>query len=158
MKSGFSLLEVILALAVLGGAVVVLGEVNRLSLKNAAAARDLSQAQILCESKLTEIVTGITSPTTAVDKASFDSTTEALAADDPHWVYSIDSQTPNEPGLIAVRVTVTKNLPAAQNPVSFSLVRWMADPNYTDPSSSSGTSNSSGSNTNSSGGTSNGGT
>ena len=56
-------------------------------------------------------------------------------------------------GLISVKVTVRKDLPAAQNPTSFSLYRWMLDPNSTTAEElSSGTSS-----TNSSGGTSNGG-
>ena len=156
-RSAFSLLEVILALTLLAGAVVVLGEVGRLALRNAAMARDLARAQLLCESKLAEVVSGI-APASAIDKAPFDPTTEAAAVDDPNWVYSIatDSQSPGIQGLISVRVTVTKDIPAAQRPVEFSLVRWMPDPNA-QQESSSGTSGSSGSNSNSSGGTGNGG-
>jgi Tfp pilus assembly protein PilV len=159
-RAGFSLLEVILALATLAGSVVVLGEVNRLALRNAAAARDLSRAQMLCESKMAEVVSGITAAT-QVSKTPFDAEIEAAAEDDSRWVFSIDTQTTDEEELIAVRVTVTKDLPPEQHPVEFSLVRWMQDPNAaSQQSSSDSTSNSnsnSGSNTNSSGGTSNGG-
>jgi type II secretion system protein I len=157
-RRGFSLLEVILALALLAGAVAVLGEVNRLALRNATAARDLARAQMLCESKMAEIVSGITSPS-PVSKSQFDADTEAAAEDDSRWVYSIDTQTTDEEGLIAVRVTVTKDLPEGQHPVEFSLVRWMEDPNAASQQSSSdgNSTNSGGSNTNSSGGTSNGG-
>ena len=158
-RAAFSLLEVILALALLGGCVAVLGEVSRLALRNAGLARDLSRAQMLCESKMSEVVSGITAPSN-VDKASFDTTMEPGAADDSRWVYSIetDSQAPGEQGLLSVRVTVTKDLPTGQHPVDFSLVRWMLDPNYTQPESSSGTSSSgtsgsNGSSPNSSGGT-----
>jgi len=147
-----SLLEVILALVILAGAVVVLGEVARLSMANASAARDLARAQMLCESKMTEITSGVTAPT-AMPSTLFDADTEPSVADDPQWVFAIDSQQTDEEGLIAVRVTVSKDLPVEQHPVSFSLVRWMQDPNSTQQSSS-GTS---GSNTNSSGGSSNGG-
>ncbi len=150
-RGGMSLLEVILAMVILAGAVVVLGEVARLSMANASAARDLARAQMLCESKMTEITSGVTAPT-AMPSTPFDSDTEPAVEDDPHWLFAIDSQQTDEEGLIAVRVTVTKDLPVEQHPVSFSLVRWMQDPNSTQ--SSSGTS---GSNTNSSGGSSNGG-
>jgi hypothetical protein len=147
---------VILALTILAGSVAVLGEVSRLALRNAAMARDLAHAQLLCESKMSEVLSGITSPS-AIDKASFDPDLEPSAADD-NWVYSIqtDSQSPGEDGLISVRVTVTRDVPVGQHPIEFSLVRWMTDPNA-QPESSSGTSGSSGSNTNSSGGASNGG-
>jgi hypothetical protein len=153
---------VILAITLLAGSVAVLGEVSRLALRNAAMARDLSRAQLLCESKMAEIASGI-APASAIDNANFDPDLETSTADDSKWVYSIDvdSQKPGEQGLIAVRVTVTKDIPAAQRPITFSLVRWMADPNYTPPESSSGTSgsngSSSGSTPNASGGTSNGG-
>ncbi len=148
------MLEVILALTLLAGAVAVLGEVSRLALQNAGSARDLARAQMLCETKMSEVVSGITAAS-AVDNASFDPSMEAAAADDNNWVYSIatDSQTPGIQGLISVRVTVTKDVPAAQHPVEFSLVRWMPDPN----AQQEGSSGSSGSNATSSGGTSNGG-
>jgi general secretion pathway protein I len=58
-SGGFSLLEVILALAILTGAVAVLGEIVRLGIRNAQVARDTTQAQLLCESKLAEITAGI---------------------------------------------------------------------------------------------------
>jgi Tfp pilus assembly protein PilV len=152
-RAGFSLLEVILALGTLAGAVVVLGEVNRLALRNATMARDLTRAQLLAESKMAEVVSGITAAS-PIDKSPFDADTDPTA-DDARWIYSIAIDTPNEDGLISVKVTVTKDLPEGQHPVDFSLVRWMPDPNA--QQSSSGTSDSSGSNTNSSGGTSNGG-
>jgi len=45
---GFSLLEVILSLAILGGAIAVLGEAARLALRNAEFTRDMARAQLLC--------------------------------------------------------------------------------------------------------------
>ncbi len=58
----FSLLEVVLALAILVGAIAVTGELVRLGTLSAASARDLTQAQLICESKLAEITSGITPP------------------------------------------------------------------------------------------------
>ncbi len=129
-RSGFSLLEVILALTLLAGAVVVLGEIGRLAMKSASGARDLARAQMLCESKMSEVVSGFTPASSG--GGSFDSSPEADTADDPRWKYSIDTQSTDEEGLIAVRVTVTKEMPAAQHPVNFSLVRWMVRPELHD--------------------------
>jgi type II secretion system protein I len=145
--SGFTLLEVILALAILAGAVAVLGEVSRLALRNAAAARDLAQAQLLAETKMGEIVAGITAPDN-VENAQFESSSNASEQGiEAGWVYSISSESTDEDGLLSVRVTVTRNVPAAQHAVKFSLVRWVQDPNYTyePPSSSTSSSSSSGS-------------
>jgi type II secretion system protein I len=144
-RDGFSLLEVILALAIFGGAMAVLGEAGRLALNNAKGAREIARAQLLCESKLAEIVTGVIPPD-PVDKTPFDdSTTESIDPNEPAWVYSIESEQTDETGLISVRVTVTRDVPVEQHPVQFALVRWMADPNYTytPPSSNSTTSSTS---------------
>ena len=136
-KAGFSLLEVILALAILAGSIAVLGEASRLALKNAEISRDLARAQLLCESKLAEITTGIIAAE-AVSNAAFDATTTAsLDPNEPAWLYSIETQPTDETGLISVRVTVTRDLPAAQHPIHFSLVRWMPDPNATSQADSS---------------------
>jgi len=130
-KAGLSLLEVILALTILAASVAVLGEASRLALKNAEVARDLGRAQLLCESKLAEITSGIIAAE-PVASTPFDATTYAsIDANEPAWLYSIETQTTNEEGLISVRVTVTRDLPAAKHPVSFSLVRWIPDPNAT---------------------------
>ena len=138
-QAGFSLLEVILALALLGGAIAVLGEAGRQALRNAQVARDLSHAELLCESKLSEILAGIT-PASAVGNTAFDSaTTASIDPGEPAWLYSIETGATDENGLIYVRVTVTRDLPANQHPVKFSLVRWMPDPNAATSSSSSST-------------------
>jgi prepilin-type N-terminal cleavage/methylation domain-containing protein len=156
-RAGFSLLEVILALAIAAGSIAVLGEASRLALRNAEVARDLARAQLLCESKLAEIVTGVTAAET-VTNTPFDATmTASLDPNEPAWMYSIETQTTDEDGLIAVRVTVTRDLPEAKHPVRFSLVRWIPDPNATSSAqsgensasggSSSGNSSSSGNQT-----------
>jgi type II secretion system protein I len=142
-KAGFSLLEVILALAILAGSIAILGESSRLALRNAQIARDLAHAQLLCESKLTEIAIGVTAAETVSSTAFDATTTDSLEPGEPAWMYSIDTQTTDEDGLIAVRVTVTRDLPPERHPVNFSLIRWLPDPNYT-PSSGSGTSTGSG--------------
>ena len=59
---GFSLLEVILALGILVGAMAVLGELARHGLDSARIARDSAMAQLLCESKLSEITAGLIRP------------------------------------------------------------------------------------------------
>jgi hypothetical protein len=120
-----------LALAIAAGSIAVLGEASRLALRNAEVARDLAHAQLLCESKLAEIVTGITAAE-AASNVPFDATmTSSIDPSEAAWVYSIETQQADETGLIIVRVTVTRDIPAARHPVRFSLVRWIPDPNAT---------------------------
>jgi type II secretory pathway pseudopilin PulG len=157
-RAGISLLELILALAILAGAVAVLGEASRQAMRNAAAARDVARAQALCESKLAEILAGIT-PAQAVAKTAFDATmTASLDPSEPAWIYTIETEATEESGLISVRVTVTRDMPVEQHPVQFSLVRWMPDPNAKSAGQNGQTgqsnSNGSGASTNSANGTS----
>jgi general secretion pathway protein I len=126
---GFSLLEVILALAILGGSIAVLGEAARLALRNAQFTREMARAQILCESKLSEIMAGMISDE-PIQRAVIEN---AADPGDPAWLYSIEKDALDDEGLLSVRVTVTRDIPAEKRPVSFSLVRWIAKSNKADP-------------------------
>jgi type II secretory pathway pseudopilin PulG len=134
-KAAFSILEVILALAILTGAMVVLGELGRLGFRNAKATQDLTKALLLCESKMAEYTSGITTPQ-AVSGASFD-TIDQDSNTNVLWVYSVSMETVDSDGLIALCVTVTQNLPGTQHPTSFSLTRWILDPSLGQSSNSS---------------------
>jgi general secretion pathway protein I len=150
MKRAFSIIEVILALAILTGVMAVLGELGRMGFRNAKAAQDITKAQLLCESKMAEYTSGITAPST-VSGASFDAIDQDINNSNATWVYSVEMETIDSDGLIALRVIVTQNLPSAQRPTTFSLTRWMLDSSLTQTSTSSDSSSSSGTSSTSSG-------
>jgi hypothetical protein len=118
-RNAFSLLEVILALALLVGAIAVSGELIRLGTLSAAAARDLTQAQLICESKMAEITSGIVLAE-AISTAQYEL--------DPEWIYSVELAASDIPGLVLLRVTVAQNLLPEQRPAEFSLTRLIQDP------------------------------
>jgi len=132
LRKGFSLLEVILALAILTGAIAVLGELGRLGFHNARLTQDLTRAQLLCESKMAEFTSGVTTPQTT-QSTPFDSIDQDSSI---QWVYSVEMDEIDQDGLIALRVTVSQDLPAVQRPATFTLVRWIPDPSLTQSSSS----------------------
>src|SRR5687767_15977226 len=99
-RRGLTLLEVILAIAILGGALAVIGELIRLGSRSAAQARDLTTAQRCCESKVNALAAGIDEPT-AVSAAPLD--------DSAGWIYSVEPQQTDEQGMIAIRVTVAQD-------------------------------------------------
>jgi prepilin-type N-terminal cleavage/methylation domain-containing protein len=115
-RHGFSLLEVLLASVILLGAVVVLGELAHLGIRNAAAARDLTTAELICRSTMNEIVAGI-APAAEVENAVVMST--------PGWVYSVEFVPLEHAGVTALRVRVAEDLPEEKQPLTFSLVRWV---------------------------------
>lgn len=148
-RSAFTLLEVILALAILTGALAVLGELVRSGLNSAKRARDLSRATLLCEEKLAQIATGMLPPEPVMGAVI----QEEYSGE---WLYSVEIEDTGLPTVLAVRVTVQRDQAAEKRPVTCSLVRWMrntsaemstASSSSTSTTSSSSTSSSSGSST-----------
>jgi type II secretion system protein I len=125
---GFTLLEVILALAILAGALVVLGELVRNGMRNAQTARDLSLAAVICEGKLGEISAGLV-PTQGVRQSAI--------VEYPGWFLSVDNDgaagpaQPNQAGLLKLRVTVEQNPAVQRRPVRFTVTQWVRDPAMT---------------------------
>jgi general secretion pathway protein I len=123
-RKAFSLLEVILALGILLGAIAVLGELARIGVRNAEIARDRSRAELLCEGIMAEIVSGA-APAEPVVGAPIELANEPGS---PPWLYSVETQEIDPSGLMAVRVTVSQDLPPGVRPVEVSLARWMISP------------------------------
>jgi type II secretion system protein I len=150
MNRGFTLLEIILSLAILAGALAALGEVMRLGDQNATMTEEETQAQIIGASVMDELVSG-GRELAAVDKALFDPNS------DPPWLYSVAVEQTGYQELVAVRVRVEQQLDAQLQPAHFDLVRWLPNPDFTpastgeQQSSSATSSGSSGSSSTSSG-------
>ena len=154
-RDGFSLLEVVLSLAILTGAVVVLGELIRSGLRSAQLARDLSQAELWCETIAQEIAAGAL-PAQNVEHAPIQ--------DAPGWFYSIESVSSSLPtgggsgggmgggmggggmsggmgggmsgggmmmggggGLLRLKIIVEQS-PDLLRPARFTMVQWFRDP------------------------------
>jgi general secretion pathway protein I len=145
-RAGFTLLEIILSLAILAGALAALGEVMRAADRSASAAEDETRAQILAASVMDELVAG-SRELAATDNAAVSST------DDPPWACSIAVDQTGYDELVAVRVRVQQQIEARLQPASYELVRWLPNPNFTMPDTSqqTGTSTTSTSSSSSSG-------
>ena len=118
-RRGLSLLEVMLAIAILGGSMAAVGELIRLGSRAATRSRDVNRAQIHCASIMAEVTAGIRLP---------ESTGLTQVEYDVEWLYAIETfPIETQPGLISVRVTVQQNTQSAR-PVYVSLVRWIPDP------------------------------
>lgn len=131
---GFTLLEILLAMVILGGVVAVLGELSRSGLRSAGAAKGLAQGEQLCESivamarlGLIDLETRYDEPVT-LDDFPNDSGAADLGRGEPLWTYSIEVQTVDDVGLLELAVTVRQNIPDENRPVVCRLVRWMTDP------------------------------
>src|SRR5689334_17572672 len=114
----FTLLEIILSLAILAGALAALGEVMRMADRSASIAEDETHAQILAVSIMDELSAG-SRELTAVSGSPLET------ADDPPWLYSIELGPTQFDELVAVKVRVEQDLEPRLQPASFELVRWM---------------------------------
>jgi uncharacterized membrane protein YgcG len=120
-RRALSLLEVILAIAILGGALATIGELIRIGARNAAISRDLTTAQLYCESKMNEAASGV------IDLENLETETLDEAGE---WMCVITTEALDQQQLIAVNVTVGQNPDEYAKPVSFSMTRWIIDPAY----------------------------
>lgn len=119
LPHGLSLLEVILALAILAGSVAAIGELLRNGMLNASDARDYTRAELHAESIMSQIVAG------AIATGSISG---APVEDDPNFTYSVVTEQIDQAGLLGVHVTVTHIQTTQRKPAEFTLTRWMVDP------------------------------
>ena len=128
VRRGFSLLEILLALAILGGSLALLSRIAETGTTAAREARELSVARILCQTKLAELLLDSAGGVSPQSVAS-----TPMEAFDSHsttpFYYSVDVQPAPLDGLLAIRVTVEALDPDGGPSIArYSLVRWMVDP------------------------------
>lgn len=125
-RVGFSLLEVILATAILLACLIVLGQMAYVGRRNAESAADATTAQLICRSKLNEILVGA-APVASVESQP--------VADMPGWAYSVEVESLDQLGLVSLRVTAMRDPAESESDASqrsgeqFALTRWMHDAN-----------------------------
>ena len=115
-RSAFTLLEVIIALAILTGALAVLGELVRRGLDQRERARDLSRATLIAEAKMTEVVALATA---GASRRRFQASAVETELDPSgSWLYSIELGDTGSPEVLAVRITVERSKTGPRRPVS----------------------------------------
>lgn len=124
-RRAFSLLEILLALAIFGGALAVLSQIVGTGADAAGSARDLALARLLCQAKLAETLvnglTPVTVPSTPVEAPDSSSSTQ--------FAYAIDVAPAGLDGMLAIRVSVeAQDSSGGPATASYSLTRWIIDP------------------------------
>ena len=115
---GLTLFEVLLALVIFVGAMAAVGQLVSNGVRAALQARFQSQAAMMCEAKLAEVVAGV-QPLTAA---------QAIYPDDPAWSWTLAVTAAPVPGLIRAEVTVQRTGSNTKGKVTFSLARYVRDP------------------------------
>jgi len=116
-RRGLSLLEVILALAILGISMSAISQLFFLGSRSASQATLRNEANILADTKMAELVAGIIDPQSSGQNA---------IAEAPGWIYIVQVDDAEQPGLLVATVTV-QTAGQGQVPVSLSITRFIPD-------------------------------
>ncbi|MGI9519707.1 MAG: prepilin-type N-terminal cleavage/methylation domain-containing protein [Pirellulaceae bacterium] len=119
-RNGLSLLEVIVAAAILGLAMAAIGNFVHLGSMSASQSKWISEAQILCDTKMAEISAGV---------LPLQNNGGSTVLEDPNWMYTVEVQSSNIDGLLSVTVTVQR-AGGSGNLMPVTLMRLMPDPDY----------------------------
>ena len=95
---GLTLLEVVLALAILAIAFGILAQLSGLGMRAAREARQLTRGQIYCESIMAEMTSGATSP----------SQSQGSVPQDPNWTYETALEAADVNGMVRLIVVVQR--------------------------------------------------
>ena len=132
--SGFTLLEVILAIAVLAISLTTILEVMRNAYRNADSATIESEAQIYAESILAELATGIR-PATAVQGAPLELDDQPM----DEWQYSIAIEPTMQDEIVLARVLVESVREDMKNAPKVEIAQWFLNPELMPSASGSST-------------------
>lgn len=127
-RNGFSLLELMLSLAILGGSLAILSRIVDTGVSAAIESRSLAQARMACQAKLSEVLmdtaSGIQPQTVvSVPMTSFDSSSTSPMD------YSVEVALASLDGLLTIRVTIQVQNDNGTAPLAnYSLTRWVVDP------------------------------
>ena len=118
-RGGLTLLEILLALAIFFGSLVVLSQLAWNGSRAAVQARLKTQAIIRCEAKLAEVLAGA---------ETLQPKTRVPFPDNAAWSWSLSISETVYPDLLQLDVTVSHAGNSRLANVEFSLRRWMRDP------------------------------
>ncbi|MGQ9574186.1 MAG: type IV pilus modification PilV family protein [Thermoguttaceae bacterium] len=118
-RHGFSLLEVLLAMGILLGSLVVLADLAGIGRAHIRSAEDFGTAVRICQTRVDELLAGLR-PLEPVDAEP--------VAEEPGWLCSVEVEPLRQPGLLAVRVTAFQEKTVSGQPAQLTLVRWVRDP------------------------------
>ncbi len=127
-RRGFSLLEMILALSILGTSLAILAQIADTGVDAAREAKALAAARMICQTKLNEQLLNLQNgmnPVAVVDAEAepFDSQTTET------YTYSIEVQPGQMEGLLAIRITVNAyGSGGSERLATYALDRWVIDP------------------------------
>lgn len=121
-RSGLSLLEVVLALVIFLVAMVGINQLTSVGSRSALTAKWNTEAAIRAETKMNELVAGVVELESVEDELFSD------ADSDARWKWSLQVEPAEIEGLLDLTVTVTHLSGLGDVDLTYSLRRFMRDP------------------------------
>ncbi len=118
LRRGLTLFEVLISLVIFIGAMAAIGQLVSNGVRAALQARFQTQAAMMCEAKLAEVVAGVVPLTQG----------QAVYPEDPNWSWSVALAAAPVPGLMKVDVTVQRQGTNSKGKVVFTMARYVRDP------------------------------
>ena len=133
-RRGISLLEVVLALAILAMASAYLAQSMHIATENALRAESQTQAEMVAESVMSQVVSGLLS-TQGVTWTPYSNPNpfgSAAAFSDPNsqWMYMVTTMSTEVQGMLCVQVGVKEVITGQPDDgkIEFYFNRWIIDP------------------------------
>jgi type II secretion system protein I len=117
-RRGLSLLEVLVALTIFLFALIAISKLIDLGSQTAVEMDLRSQGASLAQSKLSEVIAGVV-PLSSQSESPFDN--------DSDWVWTLDAEQDDIPGLYRVKIVVSHDMPTGK--VQVTLAQYVLDPN-----------------------------
>jgi prepilin-type N-terminal cleavage/methylation domain-containing protein len=133
-SAGLSLLEVVLALAILSVAAAYLSQSMYLAVENAIRSQANTEAELIAESVMNQVVAGFL-PAQPVTWSSYGSPNpfgnSRLTSGGTQWLYSIQNMPTEVQGMIGIQVSVVQVRPGREinEQTDLTIIRWIIDPN-----------------------------
>ncbi len=122
-RAGLTLLEVIIAMAILAMSATLLYQVSNLATNSALEAQRLANAHILSESKMAEILAG------AVATEPMDWTLDSDGTVPGEWYYKLETSVGERENMIGLKLSVSDNpTSTTRSQAIFTIVRYIIDP------------------------------
>jgi len=121
MRRGITLYEVVIALVIFAGSMAAISEAISTGMRASLQSRMQSQAILLCQSKMGEVLGGVI-PRQSLSESSF--TEPQLQG----WKWSLSVKPGPHTGLLLVEIDVANRLSGDAVDASFSLARLVRDP------------------------------
>ncbi len=117
-RSGLTLFEVLISLVIFVGAMAAIGQLVSNGVRGALQSRYQTEAAMLCEAKLAEVVAGIVPLQSG----------QGVYPDDSHWSWALIVTVGPVPGLMRAEVTVKRQAVNSKAGVAFNMARYVRDP------------------------------